>query len=196
MQIVAKIVMLVWDRLFNQQLSLTVPEVEVKLYQRYVDDLNMAAKIPRITQQQDNKTLEDKAVQIKQIADTVLPGTITMEIDLPQYHTNNKLPILDLECWVRNNQILHQFYRKPVASTRVIMARSAFSKSVKRSVCIQLAVRRILNCSPELPWQVKASFLSELALCMRESGHSTRFIREIIARAIASTDKIYKEKPG
>ena len=105
---------------------------------------------------------------------------IQVEIDCPSLHANKKMPILDLEVWVENNEINFQFYRKPMANTLVLMERSAMSKRMKRVCLMQEVIRILRNTKKELPDYIKTKFLSEFALRMKESGYSEKFRREII----------------
>ena len=48
---------------------------------------------------------------IKQIADKICPS-IKVTVDYPSRHTSWYMPILDVEVKVKDNMILHRFYRK------------------------------------------------------------------------------------
>ena len=50
-------------------------------------------------------------------------------------------------------------------------------------------MRRLLNCQPDLKWEVKANFLSEFSNSMRTSGYGVKYRREMIQGVI----KRYKE---
>ena len=52
---------------------------------------------------------------MKEIANSVMPNAIVMEEDTASAHANGRLPILDMELWVENNTLFHQFYKKPMA---------------------------------------------------------------------------------
>jgi hypothetical protein len=54
---------------------------------------------------------------------------------------------------------MHQHYAKPMASRAVVMARSAFSTTTKRNILVEEGMRRLRNCSPSLPWEIKKGFL-------------------------------------
>jgi hypothetical protein len=95
-----------------------------------------------------------------------------------------KLPILDLEVWEEGGILLHQFFKKPVASKFVVSAHSAFPASKKRAVLVEEGVRRLRNNSPELPFNFKAKFLTELALEMQNSGHRQSFRAMVLDTAL------------
>ena len=55
-----------------------------------------------------------------EIGNTIGP-VIQLEFDAPSMHHEGKLPILDIKVWIEEGKIRHSFYRKEVASNRVIM---------------------------------------------------------------------------
>ena len=71
-------------------------------------------------------------------------------------HPSRKIPMLDLEVWVTPNNILHQFYQKPVSRTRAMSSRTAFSTTTKLDMLVAEGWRRLFNMSPNLPWEEKA----------------------------------------
>ena len=99
---------------------------------------------------------------MREIANTIMPGVIRMEEDAALSHPNMKLPILDMEFWIEENSILHQFYKKPMATRKVTMARSALGTSPKRSILVQEGLRRLSNFSPSLSWSKKIEPLNLL----------------------------------
>ena len=109
---------------------------------------------------------------------------IIMVEDFPTNHPTGRLPILDLEFWMENNHIRHQFYRKPMASRKLIQARSAFSTGKKQAILLEDGLRRLRNCSPELDWSVKMGFLNKFSSDLRYSGHRASFRRTILNRVI------------
>ena len=119
------------------------------------------------------------------LANTIAPGMIKMEVDYPSNHHNGRLPILDLEVWVdEDNKVLHQFYKKSMATTMVVLARSALPASAKRSILVAEGLRRLLNCHPDLPNTMKAGFLTEFNLRMKECGHEHHFRQVVTKRAV------------
>ena len=108
-----------------------------------------------------------------------------MEENVASAHKNKRLPILDLEMWVQENQMQFSFHRKPVSSKDVILARSAFTLREKKNILLEEASRNQRCCSPELPWKDKAAHLSSLNLAMLRCGHSEQFRSMITSRAVA-----------
>ena len=66
----------------------------------------------------DRDGAEDKrvAIEMRKIANTIMPRSVEMEEDVPSNHQNSKLPILDMEMWWEGDILLHQHYAKPMAS--------------------------------------------------------------------------------
>ena len=121
---------------------------------------------------------------LRAVANDITP-MIVMEEDCQSNHPSGKLPILDLEVWVSGNTILHSFYKKSMASRKVIHAKSAFSTRVKRSILLEEGSRRLRNCSPDLDWRDKAVFLNRLSLDMKNCGHKYTFRKTILVRVVA-----------
>ena len=109
---------------------------------------------------------------------------IRMEEDFPSNHPTCRLPILDLEVWMERGIIKHQFYKKPMASRKLVQARSAFSTQQKRSILLAEGMRRLRNCSPELCWKEKVLFLNKFSSDLRYSGHSESFRMTILKRIV------------
>ena len=121
---------------------------------------------------------------LESIANTISTD-IQMEEDYPSNHENLKLPILDIQVWVELEEgkptIMMTFYKKPMAKSLTIIARSAFSKQKKWTVLKVEALRRLRNCTPNEHITTKGELLTRLAINMRNSGHTTKF-REIVLK--------------
>ena len=85
-----------------------------------------------------------------------------------------KLPVLDLKVYISTNVVLHNFYKKPIASIYTIQRRSAMSDSVKFQTCFMEYMRHMLNCSVETPRNVIADHLSKFSYSMMISGYSQK----------------------
>ena len=196
--VLARLVMLWWDGKFLAQLQkLKIP---VWLYLRYVDDYNLAIwAFPPGTRIQEGKlTIQQEEIEndllipddrrtallLKEVANQISP-MIEMKEDVSSNYPNGKLPILDLEVWVEENTIFHSFYKKPMASRRVVFAKSALPTKIKRSILLEEGKRRLKNCSPNLDWEKKVIFLNRLSSDMKNSGHSINFRAVILKRVIA-----------
>ena len=78
---------------------------------------------------------------------------------------------------------MHEFYEKPTNSNLVILANSALSFKVKRTVFTQECLRRLRNTSLSLGPDVANKFLSKYMLKLKDSGYSQKFRAEIIRSA-------------
>ena len=129
------------------------------LHKFYVDDLNLGAKkIPlsiKLEKDEGGKFYlvhhpdveEGTEEQVEQhtskiymeVANSILPRSISMKVDVPSNHTNHRLPILDMEVWFDGKTIRHNHYSKPMASKTVIMERSAFTTKEKKNILMEEA---------------------------------------------------------
>ena len=108
--------MMQWDSLYLEKLALK--GYNMVLYERFVDDENQAVEVP------DGKDIKVVAEELKEIADSILPG-ITVEVDLPENYDDKKLPILDIKCYMKDGYIVYEHYEKKMSSKLVISSRSA-----------------------------------------------------------------------
>ena len=135
---------------------------------------------------EQDMTMADDVRSMKEIikmANSICP-TLQFTGDCPGANTNNKLPILDVNCWVEDNCVLYEHYTKPMASSLVIPQRSAVSQKVKRATIAQMAVKILENTSLELPWSRKAQLLSNLSLRIKQSGYNASFRLNIFKSAL------------
>ena len=196
--VLSRLVMLWWDKMFLHKLDKL--GILMMMYKRYVDDGNMILDaVPVGARIVDGKlSILPEAIQedygipadkrtaglIRYIANTITP-MIQMEEDFPSNHPSGHLPILDLEVWVDNMTTFHQFFKKPMASRKLVQAESAFSTSKKRAILLEEGMRRLRNCAPDLAWKNKAYFLNKFASDMRFSGHTQSFRNTILKIVVA-----------
>ena len=195
-QAVARIVMIWFDERYLRKCREN--EIEMILYKRYVDDINMIVIPPELIEEEEDDQNEniDIAEKVgllcKKLADQENEMLI-FEEDLGKRYTDGKLPILDLKVWIEKTEeevkIKHEFYKKPMASRYTLREGTAYPKSKLRAVMIEEVMRRLRNCSPEMSWEKKGIFLSELAEEMMNSGHNETFRKEIMERAITKYKK-------
>ena len=121
---------------------------------------------------------------LKDIANHVMEG-IEMEADFPSKNEDGKMPVLDMKVWIGDDgNVVHQHYEKAVSSRDVLHSQSAQSSSCKRSVHTQEILRRMLNTSPILDWQVHgAPFLNDYMVRMREAGYGEAMRKNVLKSA-------------
>ena len=69
---------------------------------------------------------------------------------------------------------MYDFYEKPTVPNRVIQKSTALSEQIIRSSVNQGVVRRLLNCSLDLPVSEKQKILSDYAQKLVNSGFSVK----------------------
>ena len=134
----------------------------------------------------DTKTDEERTAEILvKIANTIDPK-IQLTWDIPGKNHNKRMPVLDLELWVENNQILHSFYKKKASSQYTILKRSALSYSITKSTLLQEAMRRLGNISGSLPKEEVSKVMTKYSNMLRISGYSEKerlnFIKGALTR--------------
>ena len=169
--VMAQIFMAWWDREIIKRLN--DMKMEVMLYERYVDDINICMNAVNPGTRVIDENIEifedeisndelipnDKRTMdiVKQIGDSI-HESIVLECDVPTNYEDEKVPILDLKVWVeeietqdgKKRQIMHEYYSKDVSSKILIHRNAALTLSVKRTILTQQCLRILLNCSPDL----------------------------------------------
>ena len=143
---IASLVMIWWSR--RLKLKLKELKIENDLMKIFVDDLNgVFSSLPKGTEYIDGKLMfsekkaeEDKDLPddqvtmnvIKDIANNI-EDMIVMTADYPSNHKVNRVPMLDVEVWINeeDNLIYYSFYEKETKSPYVISKMSAMPISKK-----------------------------------------------------------------
>ena len=98
---------------------------------------------------------------------------------------------------VRVQQVKFEFFSKPMAAKKVMLASSAQPWGQKRTTLTQELIRRLLNCSKELPCSAKRKHLNNYMQLLKNSGYSEAFRAEILKSGIQGYNKILKaERDG
>ena len=187
--------------------------LEIKMMKRYVDDINMAMAPAQAGLRYQDGTLhieenlithdigieEDlRTMLLFQIIGNDIHPSIQLEIDYPTKHADSRMPILDLKVWVektgKGSKIIHEHYAKDVSSKMVINANSALPMNVKRTVLTQEALRVLLNCSRDLPWENKREHLNQISLRMQFSGYTKEFRYHVMASAIKAYNNLLQKE--
>ena len=153
---------------------------------------------------EEDKVEEDQQIpsdvrtirEMVKMANTVCP-VIQWTSDCPGEHQDGKMP-LELKIWIAKEeemrqQIMFEFYRKPMASRALMLARSAMPSRVKRATLTQEALRILKNCSPGVPWSRRAEFLTNFCVRMKISGYKERYRETVITSALAAWQKMQEE---
>ena len=92
--------------------------------------------------------------------------------------------------------ILHSFYKKNVASPYKILKRSALSYSVKKSILLQEAMRRLGNISHQLPWHESVETMDRYSNMLRISGYNHWERYNFIKGSLSRHYMMYKLEKG
>ena len=198
---IARIVMLWWDNRFLEMAN--TAGVNIEMYERFVDDSNMVSETIEAgwgyskeagkLMFTEERVLEDGFMEddkrtslvIKDIANSVHP-MIQMEEDYPSNHTDGKLPILDLACSMDDEGIIRfEHYEKPTANKSILSAKSALPMRQKRNIHINECVRRLRNCTPEMPWEEKREFLQDYVVRLYHAGYTEKFRYDVVKQSLA-----------
>ena len=171
---IATLFMVWWDRELKSRLRRQ--SIEIQLYKTYVDDTNLVAKtVPNASKQPNDKVTMET---IQKIANEIHPS-ISVTIDFPTNHTNNKMPVLDLELWIdmvevgssMKRQILFTHYMKPMANKYLINNRSALSTTMKTNVLVADLVRIMRNVSLQCSESERQKHIQHFIKRMQFSGY-------------------------
>ena len=176
----AQIFMIWYDRELLKRME--SENIKAVMYKRYVDDINMV-----IEKQNPEDTEENIMNRVKDIGSKIHP-TIEIEVDYPSKHKDKKVPILDLKVWIEQGKIMHEFYRKEMATKTMVHARSAMPMTKKRTIITQELIRVMTRCSPEMKWKNVIPHLNEAMKRIQHSGYNKKFRCDVLRSAI----KAYK----
>ena len=171
------VLFMVW---YDQQLlkSLNACKIEIQLFARYVDDINIVAKM---LQSDNNDEPADKRtmLRVQEIANKI-HSSIQVTIDYPSGHINRRMPVLDVEQWIQpveiNNkiksQVLHSHYSKPMSSKHVINKSSALPMSSKLNILIADLIRIMRNVSEKCISDEREKHIQLFMHRMQYSGYN------------------------
>ena len=94
-------------------------------------------------------------------------------------------------------QVMFEFYAKPMTAKKVILATSAQSWGQKRSTLTQELIRRLLSCSKSLPCAMRKKHLNNYMQLLKNSGYSEKFRLELLRSGLQGYNKILEaERDG
>ena len=182
-------------------------DIQEEIFDRYVDDETegLAALEPGVKFEGGKLVIDkDKVEEDKRKADDLRTFEVLKEIgnsifdciqftiDVPSLNENGRLPVLDLNLRVVNNQFEHEFFEKPCTSETVISYTSAHSRKMKMSVLVEEGVRRLKNHSRGLDWEKSRQFMETRKL--RRSGYPETMRHEVIKAAVDRFEKMCREE--
>ena len=209
--VIAQIFMVWWDKELRRRLEAV--NLQVRLYERYVDDTNMVVARTEVGTRYDGEQLitneesvqEDLGIRddkrtmtlIQSIAEYIHPS-IKLTVDYPSNHLDNKVPMLDVKMWIADENgrkvVLYEHYEKESATKSVINAMSAIPTKTKRTVLSQEMLRILLHCSNLLPWETVCEHVNNLLKKMQYSGYNQLFRYNVTRSAMKAYNTIKKNE--
>ena len=108
---ISRLVMVDWDQRMTTKLINV--NIRMEVFMRYVDDVNLILRVIKHHANQSQSDLEVETLNtVVPLADSIFPGVLKFESDIPSNHTDCKIPILDINCWPANKIIKFEFKKK------------------------------------------------------------------------------------
>ena len=130
---------------------------------------------------------------LKDVANSIF-DCVQFTVDYPSKNENGKVPILDLEVAVVDNQMIHEHYEKPCAAKMVIPFQSAHSRKMKMAVLVEEGVRRLRNTARGLDEEKRRSVMEKWSRKLRRSGYPATWRHEVIKAAYEKFDKMCEDE--
>ena len=184
-------------------------DIQEEIFDRYVDDETegLAAIDPGVRFEDGKLVMDEDKVEedetkaddqrtfevLKDIGNSIFE-CIQFTIDVPSLNENGRLPVLDLNLRVINNQFEHEFFEKPCTSEIVIPYTSAHSRKMKMSVLVEEGVRRLRNHTRGLEWERSRQVMEDWSRKLRRSGYPATMRHEVIKAAVDRYERMCVEE--
>ena len=204
--LVARIVMDRWARTFLVKAQ--EEGLRIELFAKYVDDINVVmgmldlgnrwindrivhCSMKEAEDREAGTSREDVTMEcVRGMADSVV-SWLKFTKDHLGLHASGMVPILDIQVWVSHpknddedglgNDVLGwMFYEKPVASSKVLRADSAYTWRSKITTMSMELFRRLRNSTRQLTLDAKVGLITRFVDKLRMSGYSASAVRGII----------------
>ena len=177
---------------------------------KYVDDVNFVAIMTKLgnrwnenmtelvwsqenldNDNMNNKTEDKLTMELIHQAANKSIEYLDLTLNTPDKNKNNKVPMLDLQTWLepmidsegnQYQQLMYEYYEKPVTSDRVTDAKSAYTWRNKIMSLSMETFRRHRNCCNQTCPTTRVKILEKFLRKMKKSGYSKK-IRENIIRS-------------
>ena len=128
--------------------------------------LRMEVK-PGLVQQDLSRREDERTAEVLSEVANLIHKSINVKSDFPSKNPDKKMPLLDLKLWVDKDELMKfSFYFKEMSSKYFIPMKSAHSQSMKRSMLSKEGLRRLLNMSPDLPWEEFVNVMNQYVVKM------------------------------
>ena len=104
------------------------------------------------------------------------------------------VPILDLNVYVKENQIIHEYFEKPVACKLTIPFSSAHSLKMKMAVLVEEGMRRMRNHSRGLEWEKWRLVMAAYSMKLKRSGYPPTVRHQVIKTVCERWDRAGQEE--
>ena len=208
--VIAQIFMVWWDRKVKE--ICRNKRIDIILYERYVDDINIVIKKSEPEVRFDGEDLihtneaeiEDELKPsdeltmgvFKTLAESI-HNSIKLKVDYPSNHEDGKIPILDLKMWIQEtesgNKIMYEHYEKDIASKAVINIGSAMNMKARRTIFTQEILRILTHCSRYLQWEDVCEHINRYMKKLQYSGYKQKFRYHVVDSAIKAFETIKKK---
>ena len=205
--IIARIVMDEWAARFIT--TLDQAKIRIHMITKYVDNINViigmlemgsrwvngsvvSSKEWKEEDRVSNRSQEEVTIEVvRTAADSITPW-LEFTADIPQNHQSKMVPILDLQMWIQHpsqeemdsglgsNLVCWTFYRKPVASSKVVHAETAYPWRSKLVTLAMELFRWMRNSTRQLSTIARADICNEFTTMMYRSGYVRSTIRGVI----------------
>ena len=185
--------MMWWDRELIRRLE--EREIQVLLYQRYVDDVDHITRQRMIGYEAEEEGEKEARAneEVRSVADGI-HESIQVTTDYPSKNPDKKIPMLDLKAWLQEIEgrtwVMYEYYHKDLASRDVIHARSAMPLHMKRTILAQEVLRILRNCSRRLQWENVCKHVQYFCARMQYSGHSPEMRAQVVKSALHAYDRM------
>ena len=170
---IAAILMMWWDRELLRRVEQL--GLEVMMYKRYVDDINLTVKVPperrrlirdsdgnyRLEIDHNSQKEEEDALYmgiIQEVGNTIHPS-IQLERDCPSLHEDKKLPILDIKVWVEK-----QTGRENVKDDENNRENGKCQHQMKimhEYYYKEVATKAVVDARSAMPWKIKRTIITQ-----------------------------------
>ena len=167
---VAAIFMMWWDRELLRRIH--VLGLNVLLYKRYVDDINLVVETPRekkkltksrdggckLEEDQNPRETEDDVLYIgivREVGNQIHPS-IQLEMDCPSLHKDHKLPLLDIKVWIEK-----QLEGKDGENCGEGRGRKGQTQIMHEYYYKEVATKGVVDARSAMPWKDKRTVITQ-----------------------------------
>ena len=159
---------------------------------------NGELKFSKSQEDLDNKEGENDDARTMKIIQKVannIDDQFKVTFDVPSNHKDGRVPILDVKVAInKDNRVDYVFYKKPMASDKVVLRSSAMSYRQKITTLTQEVFRRLHNTSDKIHENVKIVILNQFMETLVKSGYNEAERLTILRGGINTFEKLKKKE--